>query len=205
MYEIKDDVFNRLRKRIIEGDFQEGQYINPGELCTSLKVSPVPVREALIRLSERGLLIWERKRGFRVISCGLSECAAILQMKRTIFTSAINRLCPLQISPDYLKSACSRITSALSDNLNWTELSDIFLEYNNMIMSEFEFNIFQMAYDRIHEYHRRIFVLEPDKISSRLSLLKKTIEYTYSYRKHEALETGLQFIDDDVQSICQEV
>ncbi|MDX5627103.1 MULTISPECIES: GntR family transcriptional regulator [unclassified Brenneria] len=205
MREINLDVFDKLRSWIIEGRFQEGQYINLGELCCSLKVSQVPVREVLIRLSERGLLTWERKRGFKISSCDLYECASILQMKRTIFTNAINRLSPLYLSPHHLKNIRDRINSTSSVDLGWAELSDIFLEYNRMIMSEFEFHVFQISYDRIHEYHRRMFDRHPDKISLRLALLQKTIEYTYSFRKHEALTSGQQFIDDDVQSICQTI
>nr|NMN90248.1 Transcriptional regulators [Brenneria salicis ATCC 15712 = DSM 30166]RBP58786.1 regulatory GntR family protein [Brenneria salicis ATCC 15712 = DSM 30166] len=125
MYEIKVDVFDKLRSWIIEGRFHEGQYINLGELCCSLKVSQVPVREVLIRLSERGLLTWERKRGFKIASCDPHECASILQMKRTIFTNAMNRLCPQHLSPDNLRNVRDRINSASSEDLSWAELSTL--------------------------------------------------------------------------------
>ncbi|MDR7343991.1 hypothetical protein J2X14_002411 [Pantoea alhagi] len=199
MGNIKRDTFNEIRSKIIYGDFEKEEYINPGELSSSLGVSLIPVRETLIRLSERGLLNWQKKRGFKIASCDLQEYNSIVQIQRAIFSSAINRISSAYLVPDYCKCMCERIDYALTEKSDWHELSDIYLAYNKVIMTAFEFHIFQILSDRVHQYHSKIFTREPEKIYTKLLLLKKIINHTCNFQKNEALLLGLQFIGKEIQ------
>lgn len=199
MSNIKRDIFNEVRLKIIDGNFEKEEYINPGELSSALGVSLIPVREALIRLSERGLLNWQKKRGFKIVPCDLQEYNSIVQIQRTIFSTAINRLFPIYFSTDHFKFSCERIDFALAGKADWHELSDIYLAYNKVIMTEFEFHIFQMLSDRVYQHHSRIFTREPEKVCEKLILLKKIVNQTYNLQKKEALISGLQFIGTDTQ------
>ncbi|MEV1132128.1 GntR family transcriptional regulator [Agromyces sp. NPDC049794] len=54
---LRDDVYRRLRDAIVDGTFAPGEQLKDGELATWLGVSRTPVREALLRLAQGGLVI----------------------------------------------------------------------------------------------------------------------------------------------------
>ena len=54
---LRDDVYRRLRDTITDGTFAPGEQLRDGELATWLGVSRTPVREALLRLAQGGLVV----------------------------------------------------------------------------------------------------------------------------------------------------
>ena len=53
---LRDDVYRRLREAIVDGTLAPGEQLRDGELATWLGVSRTPVREALLRLQQAGLV-----------------------------------------------------------------------------------------------------------------------------------------------------
>jgi DNA-binding GntR family transcriptional regulator len=54
---LRDDVYVRLRDAIVDGTFAPGEQLRDGELAQWLGVSRTPVREALLRLAQAGLVV----------------------------------------------------------------------------------------------------------------------------------------------------
>ncbi len=54
---LRDDVFTRLRDAIVDGTFAPGEQLRDQELAGWLGVSRTPVREALLRIGETGLVV----------------------------------------------------------------------------------------------------------------------------------------------------
>ena len=54
---LRDDVFGRLRDAIVDGTFAPGEQLRDVEIAAWLGVSRTPVREALLRLAEAGLVV----------------------------------------------------------------------------------------------------------------------------------------------------
>lgn len=54
---LRDDVYRRLRDAIIDGTFTPGEQLRDLELAAWLGVSRTPVREALLRLAQAGLVV----------------------------------------------------------------------------------------------------------------------------------------------------
>ena len=54
---LRDDVFTRLRDAIVDGTFAPGEQLRDQELAEWLGVSRTPVREALLRIGEAGLVV----------------------------------------------------------------------------------------------------------------------------------------------------
>jgi DNA-binding GntR family transcriptional regulator len=54
---LRDDVYLRLRDAIVDGTFAPGETLRDGDLAEWLGVSRTPVREALLRLAESGLVL----------------------------------------------------------------------------------------------------------------------------------------------------
>ncbi|SMY13072.1 GntR family transcriptional regulator [Brevibacterium jeotgali] len=53
---LRDDVYRRIRDTIVRGELQPGEKLRDGELGAWLGVSRTPVREALLKLAEAGLV-----------------------------------------------------------------------------------------------------------------------------------------------------
>jgi DNA-binding GntR family transcriptional regulator len=54
---LRDDVYGRLRDAIVDGTFAPGEQLRDIDLATWLGVSRTPVREALLRLAQGGLVV----------------------------------------------------------------------------------------------------------------------------------------------------
>ncbi|MFC8193570.1 GntR family transcriptional regulator [Cellulomonas sp. NPDC057328] len=54
---LRDDVYRRLRNAIVDGTFAPGEQLRDHELAVWLGVSRTPVREALLRLAQGGLVV----------------------------------------------------------------------------------------------------------------------------------------------------
>ena len=65
---LRDDVYRRLRDAIIDGTFAPGEQLRDLELAEWLGVSRTPVREALLRLAQAGLVVAQPGRSTTVSS-----------------------------------------------------------------------------------------------------------------------------------------
>jgi DNA-binding GntR family transcriptional regulator len=70
---LRNDVYRRLRDAIIDGSLAPGERLRDGELATWLGVSRTPVREALLRLAESGLVEAKPRSSTTVASLNLRE------------------------------------------------------------------------------------------------------------------------------------
>jgi DNA-binding transcriptional regulator YhcF (GntR family) len=68
-------ILTEIRLRIMEGQLHPGAAINLSSVAEDLVVSLAPVRDALLRLSERGLVCHFEGKGFFVASPSPSACA----------------------------------------------------------------------------------------------------------------------------------
>lgn len=59
-------IADRLRQRILQGEWSPGEDINEADIANQLGVSRTPVREALKLLSHEGLLSTQARRGMRI-------------------------------------------------------------------------------------------------------------------------------------------
>jgi len=70
---LRNDVYQRLRDAIVDGSLAPGEQLRDGELAARLGVSRTPVREALLRLSEAGLVVAQPGRSTTVSSLDLRD------------------------------------------------------------------------------------------------------------------------------------
>jgi DNA-binding GntR family transcriptional regulator len=65
---LKSEVYNYLKSAIINFKLLPGVKISDKEIALKMGISRTPVREALVRLSEQGLVRFHHNRGFKVRS-----------------------------------------------------------------------------------------------------------------------------------------
>ncbi len=76
---LHDEVVERMRDMIIEGQLAAGERINETEICVQLGVSRTPVREAVKTLASEGLIAAVRNKGAIVNHLGSDEILQLLE------------------------------------------------------------------------------------------------------------------------------
>lgn len=83
--------FERLRAEVMSGDLPPGTRLQVEHLGHRYGISLSPMREALSRLSETGLVVAELNRGYRVAPVSLEEYRDIIETRLLIETEALRR------------------------------------------------------------------------------------------------------------------
>lgn len=90
---ISDRVVDIIRDRIVSGEIPPNAAIRQDTLATELQISKIPLREALARLEQDGLLVSHPNRGFFVRPLGTREAEEVFALR-------------LKIEPDAAAFAC---------------------------------------------------------------------------------------------------
>jgi DNA-binding GntR family transcriptional regulator len=79
-----DLIFDSLREAITDGSLHEGAVLRQDTIAKMFNVSRIPVREALTRLEEQGLVTTQRYRGAVVASLSLDEIDEIFEFRSLV-------------------------------------------------------------------------------------------------------------------------
>lgn len=111
-----DGVYERLRKRILDSELAPGSHILEQELAVMLGVSRTPVREAVIRLQNEGLLEIVPRHGVRIVPIAVSDMREIYDVLISLEPRAAELLAARGASSkelDRLKASCEKMTDTL--------------------------------------------------------------------------------------------
>jgi len=117
---LRDDVYGRLRDAIIDGTFEPGEQLRDGELAQWLGVSRTPVREALLRLAQGGLVATRPGRSTVVTSL---DARALHEARDVV--AAIHRLAVTQAVPHLTKAHLDAMREAESRFVTAVEAGDV--------------------------------------------------------------------------------
>jgi len=87
-------VFEFLRDAILSGRLRGGSHLIQDKIATELKVSRVPVREALLQLESEGLVRMEAHRGASVVWLSPDDVEEIFEIRAILVCAAIRRVVP---------------------------------------------------------------------------------------------------------------
>jgi len=86
---LRDRVLERVRSDIVSGRSGPGAMYSVPSLASELGVSTTPVREALLELSNRGMLVPMRNRGFRVQASSIEDLENLFEMRELLERFAV--------------------------------------------------------------------------------------------------------------------
>ncbi|GAA3583500.1 GntR family transcriptional regulator [Klugiella xanthotipulae] len=78
---LTDQVKRSVRAAIASGNMKPGELYSIYQLADAFNVSRSPVRDAMVRLEEAGLVRFERNRGFRILQSRPEDVAEIFAMR----------------------------------------------------------------------------------------------------------------------------
>jgi DNA-binding GntR family transcriptional regulator len=89
-----DIVYEALRKAIIEGELAEGENLRQDQIASLFNTSRIPVREALSRLEQNGLITTQRYKGAVVAGLSIEEIEEIFEFRALIEAEVIRLAVP---------------------------------------------------------------------------------------------------------------
>src|SRR5918998_381631 len=112
---LRDDVYGRLRDAIVDCTFAPGEQLRDGELAAWLGVSRTPVREALLRLADAGLVVAQPGRSTTVSSLDMRAVRDARDVVAAMHELAVREAVgsPSGAELDAMREANSRFRSAI--------------------------------------------------------------------------------------------
>ena len=113
---LRDRAYRMLRDAIVSGELAPGSVIRDGELAESVGLSRTPVREALARLADEGLIETKPHSWTRVTPQVLREVRDALIVVRAMHELAVRLAVPLMTERHYalMRAANKRFARALA-------------------------------------------------------------------------------------------
>jgi DNA-binding GntR family transcriptional regulator len=99
---LQDRAYNCIRKSIVEGTLSPGEFVTEGQLVSRLGMSRTPVRSALNRLEQEGLVRILPKQGIYIPEISVAQIHEMYDLRIALETFAARRLAQ-NPSPDRLK------------------------------------------------------------------------------------------------------
>jgi Transcriptional regulators len=113
-----------LREAIITGHLRGNEPLPQDEIAAQLRVSHIPVREALRQLESEGLVTYQPNRGATVSALTSEEIREIYEIRVILETAAIrraaSRLTPLQLAAARRYSTVRSVLTAVPSGVSWT-------------------------------------------------------------------------------------
>jgi DNA-binding GntR family transcriptional regulator len=131
---VNAQVLASLRAAVISGELAPGSLHSVQNLATQLGVSRTPVREALIKLAQQGMVRFERNRGVRILLTSLHDLEEVFALR-------------LLLEPPAVRRAVVRL-----DGNQKRELRRMFAHMEKAAKADDEFTMFE--YDR--RFHRAL-------------------------------------------------
>lgn len=194
-----EEVANRIRHAIIEGDFGLGEVLSERQLAEKLNVSKTPVREALAQLRMEGLVNIYPQRGVTVFTLSAREIRDICELRYALEEAALRHAVDRQ--PKELVEKLTVVVEAMEKAhtaederayLNAdTDYHQVFFECcdNVYLESTYKLYVGKLAALRTHlsrmpdhtrhsdeEHHQMLELIRAHDLSACLRLLKRHID-----------------------------
>ncbi|WP_254185968.1 GntR family transcriptional regulator [Paenarthrobacter aromaticivorans] len=115
-------IADQLRELIVQGAFSPGQQVNESALASQLSTSRGPLREALQRLCQEGILVSKRNRGVFVLELSTQDVKEIYAVREAVELAAANTL--LDSDPEQVADTCRELKGIIRNMAKQVAASD---------------------------------------------------------------------------------
>lgn len=146
-------IAGHIRGQIVQGIFRPGEQINESVLSVQLRTSRGPLREALQRLCQEGLLVSRRNRGVFVCELSTEDVKEVYFAREAIETAAAKSL--LEGGDAQIKKTCrilNRIIKDLAKQVaatDWPAIARADLEFHKALVAGAENNRLNRIYETL--------------------------------------------------------
>jgi DNA-binding GntR family transcriptional regulator len=133
---LRNQVYDVLKKRIILREIPSGKKINEEELAKSLGVSRTPIRETLVRLEHEGVVEIIPRRGAFVVSQSKEKVRDLLQV-REVLEGLVARLATENMKSellDRIKCSLEKVSSTDDDDNRLLKYTPADVEFHALLL-----------------------------------------------------------------------
>lgn len=197
-------VYKGLRTSIIKGIIPVGERINEKKYSIELNVSRTPIREALYRIYEEGLIDYIPNSGFIVKKTTVADVEEIYKIRIALDTLASINAMNLMTDEDFKDmKELLELTEKLEEEGQVSEVIKKFSDFNNMIYTYCDMPRLKMIIHNLRDYlarfrdisllddnrrrkaldeHKLIYYCLRDKdVSEITNLIKKHLDYSKKF------------------------
>lgn len=204
---LRDVVFKTLRQAILKGELAPGERLLEVQLADKLGVSRTPVREAIHKLAQEGLVVLIPRKGAEVASISEKSLRDVLEVRLALETLAVRLACERITEADLavLQQECDAFRKSVERDelLDITQRDEAFHDviynstYNNRLITMIN-NLREQMYRYRMEY-----IKERDM---RETLVREHLEIMNAIRAgdSEAAQDAIRrHIDNQVLTVAQ--
>lgn len=150
---LKQVVYDAFRKTIIMGEIPAGTRINEKEFSSTMNISRTPLRYALQRLVEEGLVEHVRSIGIIVKGISLNDALEIYAIRKALDVLATNTAAEKMTAEDF-----AELKALLEETDRLNELNQIddvlvkFSEFNELIYNKSQMHRLKSIVMKLQEY-----------------------------------------------------
>lgn len=164
---LKQYAYDFIKKKILNCEYAPGLHLNEQQLCEAMDgISRTPVRDAVSRLEQEGLLNILPKKGIIVSELRISDINRIFEVRMLLEPYALqrygNRLAPDQLA--YFSQVMSDYTKVPYDS--FYDLDD---QFHGFIMSSMQNQYLLDTYQNINNMNQRLRTMSGNLVANRLS------------------------------------
>ncbi len=154
-------IARNLRRAIIAGDLRDGEQLRQDQIAKAFNTSRYPVRDALAKLEQQGLVEHIRNRGTFVATLSLKEAQEIFHFRSTLEAEVMRRAVP-NITPEIIARARTHQDdfASATDPLTFSALNKKFhMALYQASDQPFHLSVIETAMSRIDRYLRAQLVM----------------------------------------------
>ncbi len=140
---MQDEIVDLIRDAALRGDVELGQHLPEQELAEQMRVSRIPIREAMRQLEQEGLIVRVPNRGCFVVDFTEQDVIEIFSLRATLEMMAIELAAPHLTAQDF-----SNLRAIIEAQQRAIEAQD----YNELTQLDLKFH----EYICIKANHRRL-------------------------------------------------
>ena len=132
-------IADQLREQILQGFIRPGQQINESLLARQLNKSRGPLREALQRLCQEGILISRRNHGVFVLEVEAHDIKEIYEVREFVESAAASRL--LDGSPKQMRAGCEALKEIVGEMAkqvtapDWQTIARLDMQFHSALVA----------------------------------------------------------------------
>jgi DNA-binding GntR family transcriptional regulator len=205
-------IADQLREQIIQGIFRPGQQINESVLAGQLSTSRGPVREALQRLTQEGLLVPLRNRGVFVKELTIDDIREIYAVREAVEKASAEILLTAGHSQiDRTWQLLKEIVAAMAnqESSDWQEISRLDMQFHTSFVAGTHNSRLMRIYDtlvaetRMCIHHLRVTYPRVDVLVREHQEILDMLGLRDNERLQRAISNHMRKAVDDLNAIQQ--
>ena len=206
---LRDVVFNTLRQAILRGDLKPGERLMEISLANKLGVSRTPVREAIHKLEQEGLVLMIPRRGAEVAQITEKSLRDVLEVRGALEELAVRLACERLTGQALgeLNRAAERFEKTLGSS-DITSVAEADVAFHDVIYMATDNQRLIALLNNLREqmYRYRVEYLKRGECHAQLlSEHQEIIEAITNKEVERAVEVTCRHIDNQVEAVSDTI